>query len=242
MMSNTYQICQKCGYISLNKTQCLQCKRVMINTHTEKYEDMLYEDIINNFDNLYEKFCKNSYNFNETLHQKAKLLNESNLSELSNSNWKGRVKICLRCGNNAMSNAVGEYCDSCGSKFTNTKYSDFDFVYTNTEGTVKRMTISQIETFKKRLMAEYCYDNPKFSEFAFQQREEKEAEKIAQDNNNYQSKQVMSTPPQVCCPKCGSTSIATTNRGYSLLTGFIGSNKKVNVCQACGYQWKPGSR
>lgn len=40
------------------------------------------------------------------------------------------------------------------------------------------------------------------------------------------------------CPKCGSTSIATVNRGYSLLTGFLGSGKPMNICQSCGYKWK----
>lgn len=42
------------------------------------------------------------------------------------------------------------------------------------------------------------------------------------------------------CPKCGSTNIATGQRGYSLLTGFLGSNKTVNRCANCGYSWKPG--
>lgn len=41
------------------------------------------------------------------------------------------------------------------------------------------------------------------------------------------------------CPKCGSTSIGVANRGYSLLTGFIGSGKSMNTCQSCGYKWKP---
>lgn len=45
----------------------------------------------------------------------------------------------------------------------------------------------------------------------------------------------------VCCPQCGSTSIATVNRGYSLIWGFIGSGKPMNVCQKCGYRFKPGS-
>lgn len=40
------------------------------------------------------------------------------------------------------------------------------------------------------------------------------------------------------CPKCGSTSIATVNKGYSLLTGFLGSGKPMNVCQSCGHKWK----
>lgn len=41
------------------------------------------------------------------------------------------------------------------------------------------------------------------------------------------------------CPRCGSTAVTTTSRGYSLLTGFIGSNKTVNRCGKCGYSWKP---
>ena len=50
------------------------------------------------------------------------------------------------------------------------------------------------------------------------------------------------TPPQVRCPKCGSTSIATINRGFSIWTGFLGSGKPVNVCQACGHKFSPGKR
>ena len=42
------------------------------------------------------------------------------------------------------------------------------------------------------------------------------------------------------CPKCGSIQITTGQRGYSLLTGFLGSNKTVNRCANCGYSWKPG--
>lgn len=44
---------------------------------------------------------------------------------------------------------------------------------------------------------------------------------------------------QVKCPKCGSTSITAGQRGYSLLTGFIGSSKTVNRCANCGHRWKP---
>ena len=45
---------------------------------------------------------------------------------------------------------------------------------------------------------------------------------------------------KVCCPRCNSESIATINRGYSLMWGFLGSGKPVNVCQKCGYKFKPG--
>ena len=44
----------------------------------------------------------------------------------------------------------------------------------------------------------------------------------------------------VSCPKCGSTSIATINRGYSIVWGFVGSGNPMNVCQKCGYKFKPG--
>ncbi len=47
---------------------------------------------------------------------------------------------------------------------------------------------------------------------------------------------------QVSCPKCGSTQISTINRGYSLLWGFLGSGSPMNVCQQCGYKFKPGRR
>ena len=47
-------------------------------------------------------------------------------------------------------------------------------------------------------------------------------------------------PNAPSCPKCGSTSIATVNRGYSLLLGFVGSGTPMNVCQVCGYKFKPG--
>lgn len=41
------------------------------------------------------------------------------------------------------------------------------------------------------------------------------------------------------CPKCGSTDIGVVNKGYTLLTGFIGSGKPMNVCKNCGHTWKP---
>ncbi len=47
---------------------------------------------------------------------------------------------------------------------------------------------------------------------------------------------------KVRCPNCGSTNIATVNRGYSLIWGFIGSGTAVNVCQSCGHKFKPGGQ
>lgn len=41
------------------------------------------------------------------------------------------------------------------------------------------------------------------------------------------------------CPKCGCTDIGVANRGFSIVTGFIGSGKSMNVCKKCGHKWKP---
>lgn len=41
------------------------------------------------------------------------------------------------------------------------------------------------------------------------------------------------------CPKCGSTSVTTTTRGYSIMLGFIGNGKVINICGNCGNKWKP---
>lgn len=73
-------------------------------------------------------------------------------------------------------------------------------------------------------------------------------EYISEHNHNYaqhssnKKEPVKYDPYIVKCPKCKSTSVATVNRGHNILTGFLGSGKPMNVCQKCGYKWKPGSR
>ncbi len=44
---------------------------------------------------------------------------------------------------------------------------------------------------------------------------------------------------QLICPKCKSTSVTTGQRGFSWITGFIGSQKTLNHCGSCGYSWQP---
>lgn len=45
--------------------------------------------------------------------------------------------------------------------------------------------------------------------------------------------------PVLKCPKCGSTAITTGTRGFSIISGFIGSGAVMNMCGHCGYKWKP---
>ena len=47
---------------------------------------------------------------------------------------------------------------------------------------------------------------------------------------------------EVHCPKCNSTQVQAFKRGYSLLTGFIGSNQVFITCLSCGNKFKPGEK
>lgn len=75
---------------------------------------------------------------------------------------------------------------------------------------------------KEKDIIEY---NLKMSQFRSQAQQQKTTKQ--QDSN------------QIRCPKCGSINISTGQRGYSLLTGFIGAGKTVNRCASCGHKWKP---
>ena len=43
------------------------------------------------------------------------------------------------------------------------------------------------------------------------------------------------------CPHCGSTNIQLGTRGFSLMTGFIGSSSPRYYCLKCHHKWKPNS-
>lgn len=78
----------------------------------------------------------------------------------------------------------------------------------------------------------------KLNQFKLQLEQKRNIEKQKEQQNNIQRQQVSK---QITCPRCGSTNITTGSRGFSLVTGFIGSGKTVNRCASCGYKWKPGS-
>ena len=44
----------------------------------------------------------------------------------------------------------------------------------------------------------------------------------------------------ISCPKCGSIEYNAGSRGFSVMTGFIGSGKTVITCLKCGPRRKPG--
>ena len=132
------------------------------------------------------------------------------------------MKVCPRCDYVVM-NDNEKYCPNCIHKAELQIIDDEDLkaLY---EIAYKKQEASGIKPNN-------TYDPTQF--------EQERAERLARErlDSKYGSQQ---HPNTVRCPKCGSYSVATTNRGYSLLTGFIGSGSPRNVCQKCGYKWKPG--
>lgn len=94
---------------------------------------------------------------------------------------------------------------------------------------IKGVSQKTFDTVKRLLSSEGCNVDVTNSN----ETEEKITEDTIAGTELYQKYQ------PIKCPRCGSTAVTTTSRGYSLLTGFIGSNKTVNRCGKCGYTWKP---
>lgn len=123
--------------------------------------------------------------------------------------------ICDICGFTKNDDVYDELCPVCGNKQWNDKDISLIKSISNDPSFIQAM-----EDLKQKDPIEYQL---KLSQFKIQV----EQQKNSNDSN------------KVHCPKCGCTDIGVTNRGYSLMWGFIGSGKSMNVCKKCGYKWKP---
>ena len=113
-------------------------------------------------------------------------------------------------------------CPFCGSPVVDTNLPDQDFTILRDVSNYNRKFLEEMIKLHNENIIEY---ELKMSQFRA---------------NNLQTQQIQqpeASKPK--CPKCGSTNITTGQRGFSLLTGFWGSNKTVNRCANCGHMWKP---
>ena len=138
--------------------------------------------------------------------------------------FEDKVSICEKCGweflrepNEIIDRHV---CDRCGGKFIHTNVTAEEMFLIERTSKDMDYIMAMIE-LKKNDIIEY---QSRISQFRAQ----------AKADGCYDKPK-----PKLCCPKCGSEYITTGKRGYSLLTGFIGSGKTVNRCGSCGYKWKP---
>lgn len=67
----------------------------------------------------------------------------------------------------------------------------------------------------------------------------KDPYKKSKKSNNY-LKQHVNSNGQICCNNCNSTQISANKKGFSFLTGLIGSQKVYITCLNCGNRWKVG--
>lgn len=120
-------------------------------------------------------------------------------------------KKCSMCG-------MGEYIET-----------DFEFNFKRPHSEVKK------EIYEKYKIK----DNPLYNEEAVQRRliQEKANDFRAERKTTQKLAERNSAP--LHCPKCNSTQISIGQRGFTITTGFLGSNKTMNRCGNCGYKWYP---
>lgn len=172
---------------------------------------------------------------------------------------------CPRCLDNAIINLNYDYssivCENCHD-LNNPSYKTINYTLTNLKPDEYQnefiTLLREIESDKSNEIfneQSYKFRNKKNRYNVLEQMRQKipkeikhvETKKEFEDRGLKSLQEVLKSvnikyPPNANkprCPKCGSTAIATTNRGFSVVTGFIGSGSPRNVCQSCGYKWKP---
>lgn len=235
--NNTYTICPKCGCIDIDKDTCRLCNSTMIHTNKPIFNNILSVDLNKKFEELYDNYVTKSAILNKELFLKAQLINKASAFYLSNQGF-GRIYICPKCGK-VPRNRHTDRCDYCGYELLATNGCFYDYISV-VRGDGHHMAEAG-RSFTNTLLKLFCYDNPAWDINIYHQRlDDEERQYQLERKQRMEEQRRREEARRVRCPKCGSISIATTNRGYSLLTGFLGSNKKINVCQSCGYQWSPG--
>ena len=144
------------------------------------------------------------------------------------------LKLCPVCKNNnkqsSITNCESGYdfqynniCKKCGCD--NLIDTGISMIETGTIlfATDNFEIVKKMIELKKNDTIEYSINLAQFKEIADNKRKEQEQEHLI---------------PK--CPRCGSSSITTGQKGYGLITGFWGSSKTVNRCGSCGHTWQPG--
>ncbi|MCI9347400.1 MAG: hypothetical protein HFI56_14355 [Lachnospiraceae bacterium] len=133
------------------------------------------------------------------------------------------VKKCIKCGdiNSHWENEIIHNDENCGGKLIEVSISEEEFRIMCFISTDNNFLQAMID-LKEKDIIEY---NLKMSQFRAQLQQKKAS--TSQRAN------------MVRCPRCGSANITAGQRGYSLLTGFVGSGSTVNRCANCGHKWKP---
>lgn len=146
--------------------------------------------------------------------------------------------ICPRCGKGTdFIEDEQHICPKCHyDPMVQTEFSSKDYENARTSSP------EIFNQFKSNLREKYTIHSPQFDEELYKEvlADEYKSFLESEARKARQERERQLNINKIHCPKCGSTSIGSTTRGYSLLTGFLGSGTPMNVCQKCGYKWKPG--
>lgn len=249
MEDKYYKICPKCGIISLTENTCTECKNSMIQTQYSIFNNVYTETVKECFEIMYNEYCYESNVFKRELFDKSKSINEDNIVNLVNEG-QGNAIICPRCGWTSDSgydhvdHKPIKNCRYCGHDVVTTKYSDYDYIYTY--DLYQHTDPQRSKDFLNKMLNEYCYNNPEFSDLAYHKRledEEEETRKALEHIHELgrESNQTNSTyAPH--CPTCGSPhiqkiSLASKAAGGAMFGLFSKKIRKTFKCNDCGYMW-----
>lgn len=150
-----------------------------------------------------------------------------------------KMFICPNCGTiDSGEGTIRLKCYECGTPYKATDIDRVEYGGQHTEACINDC----LDEFMHNLLEKYVGDTINWDiyyerESKWNETLKKRVEYDRQKQAEEQARQDAINHPK--CPKCGSTAIDATNRGYSLLTGFLGSGKTMNYCKNCGYKWKP---
>ncbi len=146
--------------------------------------------------------------------------------------------ICPRCGKGwDYADKDQHICKNCHYEpMIKTEFSDEDYENASTSSP------KAFRQFKINLREKYTINSDVFDSDLYNTliTEEYKASKKLKKMEKEKRKNFEANKNKLHCPKCNSTNVTTGQRGYSFLTGFLGSNKTVNRCGNCGYKWEPG--
>lgn len=135
------------------------------------------------------------------------------------------LNYCPKCGKQGFARTNEEICAFCGEKEILTQYEADKWLWKD----------CYPKNLNEIIFNEYIKPNPLFDEELYAQREGRD--KMLQEATLRKQKEIKQNT--LSCPKCGSTAVSVGQRGYNLLTGFLGSGQTMNRCGKCGHKWTP---
>lgn len=134
------------------------------------------------------------------------------------------MKICPKC--NGFYTDTDDICQDCNIKLYDKKQ------YSEIYNELKDMTQNEIKKccYKSRYSTICKYQ---FGINTYTNTNDKSNNSVQQMEKDILQQDTLK------CPQCGSTAVSTGARGFSIVTGFLGSGQTVNRCGNCGHKWKP---